>query len=259
MARNKRGKMALYEAMSKARQKPGFGRTLERMREEKSHPYEPVEERPVEMVPAPEGFADDTPEPEVQWTRKPSIVQMNAGRIEFSMPYPIAVAMALGLLLVILLAFRVGQSYSPAQQGPAGPGQVSPKGPAERPQQDAGVPGQTGGQETTGNRDVGKAVTPASTGANAVVIVEYGRREDLVPVQKHFAEYGIATEIIAQGGRYFLVSRDRYDNISTAGSAGYEALVKIRRVGPEYRGKAPEGMETFAPNFFKDAYGKKVN
>ena len=99
MARNRR-KKALYEVMSKARIKPGPGGTLEQKPPKKSDEDKPaVEEKP----------AVETPEVAAQWWKKPRIVQFNAGRIEFSIPYPLAVALLLGLILLALLAFRLGQ------------------------------------------------------------------------------------------------------------------------------------------------------
>ncbi|UCG47365.1 MAG: hypothetical protein JSU94_17965 [Phycisphaerales bacterium] len=260
MARNKRGKMALYEAMSKARQKPGFGRTLERMREDRPHDDEP-DVQPEHLVVAEENVAEEVSEPKVRWTRKPSVAQLNAGRIEFSMPYQLAITMVLGFVLAVLLAFRAGQWYGEKQQGPAEAGANAGAGQARLSQKDYGSPGQTTTPKERATQDSGQRTAPVSTGDHVIVIVEYGRRDDLAPVQKHFAESNIETEIISQGGRYFLISKDRYDydSLSTPGSDGYKALMRIRQVGPGYRGKAPDGMETFAPHFFTDAYGMKVN
>ena|GEM_PF-1769778 len=260
MARNKRGKMALYEAMSKARQKPGFGRTLERMREDGPHDDEP-DVQPEHLVVTEESPAEETSEPTVQWTRKPSVAQLNAGRIEFSMPYQLAITMALGFVLAVLLAFRAGQWYSDKHQGPVEAGGNTPAGQARLPQNDYGSPGRATTPQESTTQDSGRRTTPVSTGDHVIVIVEYGRRDDLVPVQKHFAQSNIETEIISQGGRYFLISKDRYDydSLSTPGSDGYKALMRIRQVGPGYRGKAPDGMEPFAQDLGADAYGRKVN
>jgi len=102
-------------------------------------------------------------------------------------------------------------------------------------------------------------VAPAkSTGNNVIVLAEYGARAALEPVQKHFAEYGIETEIVIENGRYYLQTIETYDNPATAGTNGYEARQNIIQIGAAYKGKAPEGYETFAPHYFKDAYGKKV-
>ncbi len=260
MARNKRGKMALYEAMSKARQKPGFGRTLERMREDGPHDDE-TDVHPEHLVVSEESPADEVSEPKVQWTRKPSVAQLNAGRIEFSMPYQLAITIVLGFVLAVLLAFRAGQWYSDKQQGPVEAGADTPAGQARLPQKKDLLPGQPTVRQEGAGQDSGQRATPVSTGDHVIVIVEYGRRDDLVPVQKHFAQSNIETEIISRGGRYFLISKDRYDydSLLTPGSDAYKALMRIRQVGPGYRGKAPDGMEPFAKDLGADAYGMRVN
>ncbi|MHC4322615.1 MAG: hypothetical protein ACYST3_10110, partial [Planctomycetota bacterium] len=102
-------------------------------------------------------------------------------------------------------------------------------------------------------------VIPKSTGNNVIILQQFGAREDLRPVQAHFEEYGIETEIVMENGNYFLRTKNRYDNPRTPGTDGYKALQKIIEVGPKYKGKAPPNYETFAPRFFTDAYGKKVN
>ena len=77
-------------------------------------------------------------------------------------------------------------------------------------------------------------------------------------MQAHFSEYGIETEIVAERGHYFLQTKERYDNPDKPGTDGYKALQRIKEIGAKYKGKAPPGYETFAPNYFSDAYGKKV-
>ena len=105
MAR-KRGKKALYEVMSKARKKPGFGRTLEKMR-----PKKPVPKKD-EPVTNKKSAADvETSKTAAKWWRKPRVVQFNVGRVEFSMPYQLGVALVLGSVLLIVAAFRLGQMY----------------------------------------------------------------------------------------------------------------------------------------------------
>ena len=98
MAR-KRGKKALYEVMSKARNKPGYGRTLKKMSSKK-----PVDQKD-EPVTNQKSAADvETSKAAAKWWRKPRIVQFNVGRIEFSMPYQLAVALVLGFVLLVLAA-----------------------------------------------------------------------------------------------------------------------------------------------------------
>ena len=252
MAR-KRSKKALYEVMSKARNKPGYGRTLDKMR-----PKKPVPKKD-EPVTNQKSAADvETSKAAAKWWRKPRIVQFNVGRIEFSMPYQLAVALVLGFVLLVLAAFRLGQVYYLTDQRAIGPAEKMPQINRENPIE----------QELTNIKEPPKPIEDSSlldvkelepvkpTGNNVIVMVEFGAHADLVPVRDHFAEYGIETEIVTGNGRYFLQTKNRYDNPGTRGTDGYKALQEIIKVGAEY--KAPPNYEPFAPNFFSDAYGKKV-
>lgn len=262
MAHYKRGRMALYEVMSKARLRPGFGRTMEKIRQQAA--AEPETEKPVteptteEKTLVEENTVETQPKTAVQWWRKPRTVQLNVGRIEFSIPYQLAIAFILALVLLVLAAFRLGQfSYinkqgvtsNPSVKAPPKP-QVPP--PAADRKQTPPV------SKSTSPNTMAPPSTPGAS-KNVIVLVEYKARADLVPVQAHFAEFGIETEIVSAGGRYLLITKNKYDNPSTPGTDGYAVRQKIIEAGAKYKGKAPEGYETFAPNFFKDAYGKKVD
>jgi len=239
MART-RGKKALYEVISQTRPKSG------------TPPAQPPEqqEKPREtkcVVPG-----DEMPETPVQWPTKPRMVQLNAGRIEMSLPYQLAVALLLGVIVLLLVFYRLGQiSYAGRQDTPA-PGDSVPK-TAPLAKADDAKPRVAPGERTT---EQGPAAE--QTGDHVVVLVEYGRLADLVPVQQHFSEHGIGTEIMQQGGRYLLVTKKLYENPEKQGTDGYVAKQEIIRVGRLYKGRAPEGYETFAPNYFGDAYGRKV-
>ena len=77
-----RGKKALYEVMSKARTKSVYGKTVEQL-----HPKKTEDNRTIgaaELKPAAEKPKTTT----LLW-KKPRIIQVNAGRIEFSIPYQI--------------------------------------------------------------------------------------------------------------------------------------------------------------------------
>jgi hypothetical protein len=126
-----RGQMALYEAMQKSRLKPGSAVTpmesppkpepkLEpQVRPEPQVQTEPeavaVEEAlPVDAVtaqPAETAAVEElTPaSPAVRWQR-PRRIQLNAGQLELTIPYPIVGAIILALILIILAAYRLGQS-----------------------------------------------------------------------------------------------------------------------------------------------------
>ncbi len=261
MARNKRGKMALYEVMSKARFKPGYGETLEKMQPEKPD-KKPKEEEPITETTETieETSVEEVSQTTARWWRKPRMVQFNAGRIEFSMPYQIAIAAVLFLIVLILAAFRVGQFSHLSERGPTGNptgkniGGSNPVKSTENVIRSRMETLSTAKKTVTSNT-MGEPVR--STGDNVIVLVQHRNQADLVPVQTHFAENGILTEIVNWGGKYFLITKDKYIGF-TAGSDGYNAKEKIIEVGAQYKGKAPEGFEAFAPHYFSDAYGRKI-
>jgi hypothetical protein len=252
MARDHRGKKALYEVMSKARSKPGYGRALQQPPAEKTGEDTPV---------AKQNIVGGTQKGTAKWWRKPRFVQLNAGRIEFSMPYQVAVAVGLVLVLVLLASYRLGQRSS-ALSGPQGRGQPGGQTPQVQKEAPTGpatsnVPRPSAPLESAPPKpEKVEPVKPAGT--NVIVLVQYDAMADLLPVQAHFAENGIDTEIVTENGRYFLQTRQRYDNPATPGTDGYKARQKIAEVGAKYKGKAPPGYEPFAPYYFSDAYGKKV-
>lgn len=240
MARSRR-KKSLYEVISRTWPKPDYGRTGEQLHPEKSDKDEPTTAKP----------AMATPERAAQWPRRPKIVQFNAGRIEISMPYQLAIAVLLAIVLLVLVVFRLGQILS--RQKATDSATKIQKIEQERP---TGLP-TTSITRTPESAEKGEPVKPKND--NVIVLVEYGTLADLVPVQRHFAEHDIETEIVpAPNGRYFLWTKERYENTDTRGAAGYEAKQRIKEVGRLYKGKAPEGYETFAPHYFSDAYGRKV-
>jgi len=255
MTRN-RSKKALYEVMSKARVKPEHGKAVEHLMPTKSDKDAPAIKQKIDA---------DVPKAAAKWWKKPSIVQLNAGRIEFSMPYQVAVVLVLVFIIVLIAAYRLGQSSYPAGRQETGqPARAAHETDSERPVQQATsdissdiMQPSAPPENMMAKTEVAEPVKP--TGNNVIVLVVYDSLPDLAPVQAHFSEYEIDTEIVTESGRYFLQTKQRYDNPATVGSDGYKAKQKIVEVGAKYKGKAPAGHETFAPNYFSDAYGKKVN
>lgn len=248
MTRN-RSKKALYEVMSKARVKPEHGKIVEHLRPTTDEDAPAIKQKSAAGV----------PKSVAKWWRKPRIVQLNAGRIEFSMPYQIAVVLVLGFIFVILAAYRLGQSSYPAgrqqadQPAPAAQ-EMDDERPVERAMSDISQPSSPP-ETMKAKTEVAEPVKPA--GNNVIVLVEYDSLPDLAPVQAHFSENGIETEIVTESGRYFLQTKQRYDNPAKPGTDGYKAIQKIAEVGKEY--KAPSGYDPFSRHYFSDAYGKKVN
>jgi hypothetical protein len=222
----------------------------------------------------------------VQPLLRPKPVQWNAGRIEVSVPYHVGVVVVLAAFLVVLIAFRLGQGYAgkPAQT-------VVPTNPPVRPTtQNAGitntsVPTPAAQPETL--PVVPRPAEPATVqppapsaqpaqGDHLIVLARSSRIENLNPVVKYFGEHGIEllalpltdetrktfteygfnASVLPSGEGFLLVTKNRYPNPERAGTKGYEVLQKIKELGPLY--KPPRGGESFAPNYFRDAYGMKI-
>jgi hypothetical protein len=234
MARG-RGRMALYEVIGKSK-------SLKEL-----HPAQlPKVESERAKLPelAGPGVASGA-----KWPRKPRRVQFNAGRIEMSLPYPLASVFALGMVLAVLVAYRLGQLGFgfPAREAQSS-GDTSGRQRAAAPPQAPAV------GETT--PPAGREPVAASKGDNCIVITQYQTDRHLKPVQTHFADNGIETVIEKINGWYFLRTKQLYENPLRSGTDGSVALKRIKEVGAQY--KAPQGFESFKPNLFSDAYGKKV-
>ena len=238
-------KKALYEVIGRAGSKSGY---------EQLHPNGTAGENP--------SANSETSPNVVRWVRRPSFVQFESGRIEFSIPYQVGIAIALGMLLAAVVLFRLGQrvgnrnipantpaaakpvvipSTSSVQSGAPSGGQVKPA---------PNVPATDVTARSAG--DVG-----TSTGRNRIVLKMYQVRSHLEPAKEYFDKMGVATEIIEKDNWYYLVTKNKYDNPGKAGTDGYLAKQKIIELGAGY--KAPAGFETFGPNPFSDAYGKKFD
>lgn len=243
---HERRRISMYEVMSKGQLKAGLNKTLKKQRPEKTEIEVKV---PVEKPMPSTGKV-------AYWPRKPKLLQFNAGRVEISLPYPIAIAVVLGIILLFVVALWLGEVGYFSRKGISAGGAIpNPAGAAEE--------GMTGRREEVtgiGNTIISGnagAETAESTGNNRIVIQTYEKRADLELVQYHFAEGGIETEIRKIGDRFYLVSRNKYDNPGKEGTDGYAAKQQIIQWGSRY--KAPQGYESFAPNLFKDAYGMKFD
>ncbi len=241
MARNRKRK-ALYEVMSKTRHKSSYGKTLEQL-----HPQEIGKAKPANAK------ADTAmPKETAQWWKRPKLIQFNAGRIELSMPYQLAIAILLGLILLILIAFRLGQINQKAANSYT---KIQKSSLINQNESDTANIMQVGVSTEDISPSIGKLESAQPTGNNRIVIQTYQVRSQLEQVKFFFAQNGIETEIRAIGNMYYLVTSNKYENPNRPGTNGYRAKQIIVEVGAKYQ--APPGYETFAPHFFRDAYGMK--
>lgn len=236
-----RKKKVLYELISKTKRRAGFGREAEKLRPEDSAKDEAT--APKSAVEMPDWVS--------KWRRKPSIVQFIAGRIELSIPYPLAVAIVLGFVFLVLVAYRIGEYSDRAEQEP------TPKSPKMVGGDEGTTPLPTGKEtDSTPSGPTRPGVTPKAQGDHRIVIQQFERSRDLEEVQRYFRGYDIETVIERRGDQYFLLTIDTYENPKRAGTDGAAALRIIKQIGTGY--KAPQGYESFARRLFSDAYGERI-
>ncbi|MBN1815796.1 MAG: hypothetical protein JW828_00455 [Sedimentisphaerales bacterium] len=245
MARNT-GRMALYEAISQSRKKQA-GKESQRQK----------------IVRLRSGFLRKRKEGRIAAKKtllrrkpNPSAAGVQGIRTKIGLSYVTAVLIALGLIVIVLAGIKLGQLAG--RRGPE-QGRSGIVGNTDRGgEQDLRTGPYENRRSTEPNEDLqqGNEAFVSSTGQNVIVIASYGREPDLVPVQTHFAEQGIATEVRSLGDNYLLVTRQRYDNPNRRDSNGYAALQKVKEIGAGY--KAPSGYERFGSRPFQDAYGRKV-
>lgn len=243
--------------------------------------FEPaVWSRPVERIAPP-----SPPSPVRTWLR-PRPVQLNEGRIEVSVPYYIGIIAGLAVMMVVLAAFRLGQARSGGQANAAAR-QVQPV--VDRPgapvnPQAASAPQNAMTTETSRPQanptapNEARQATPVAAvqGDHWLVLAQYKQEKDFEPVVQHFAGHGIKLGVVAipalreylaknginagglSGDGFLLVTAEAFENPNVAGTDGYKMKQRIAEVGALYKGKAPSGYESFAPNYFRDAYPKKI-
>jgi hypothetical protein len=234
MARNRK-KKALYEVIGKTLPKPDPGRAGEQSQVEKSGTDESSAPKPGATI----------------WPRRPRVLQFNAGRIELSLPYQLAIALILGLVLLVLVVYRLGQMSYPAEQEA---GNSAAK--IEEIDWEKATGPATVDIRTTPGGD-GEVEPVEQKGNNRIVIQTYETRTQLEPVKEYYGSFEIETEIRKIGGWYYLVTKDKYENPKKRGTEGYLAKQRIIELGADY--KAPPGYESFGKKPFHDAYGMRFD
>ena len=256
-----RGQKALYEVIGgRARNKP-VRPAAEPLRPKASHAAEPVvKKRPVKAPEQPKERVVVPKKEVISWKPKP--VQCHDGRLEITLSTRGATMAFLVLTAGLLVCFRAGQLYpglliekensvsstesglprlaSPSRQVPVTPERQPPATSSQR--RPAVSP---------------NALRPVTHG-NAIVIQQFDSLKDLVAVGQFFRTRGIGTEIVRKSDTYFLITQERFPyNPEAPNTRGSELLQEIRAIGQTY--KAPQGLESFAPNKFKGAYGRNID
>lgn len=237
------GKKALYEVIGVNRHKTAGGGIT------KSLPTEQSAEQPT------------------LWLKKPRMLQFNAGRVEMSVPYQLAVAVLLSCILMIVVVFRLGQLSGPKSDESAGTVVRSTRSQPTVTE----LPTDTATQKTVPVTTAPPILVPAeakteksrkqepskTAAANRIVIQICQEKKSLQPVVLYFAQHDIETEIFEIDGRYYLVSSKKYENPEKDGTNGFLAKKHIMEVGANYR--SPPGYNSFGITPFQDAYGMKFD
>jgi hypothetical protein len=267
MARNHVGHMALYEAVNKERFNAAQKKELSRLTQGTTEPAQSVS--PIKPVTIPPQQPKNTDVKQTVWAKKPKLFGINNGRIEFLLPYPIAITIVMALALLLIGSFRIGQAVGKGNIG------------------EFGAKNTDTATETTIDLDTAKvakemarsvvAIHAASSSVTAppqaatatdtgiakggelvIVLAELKNgtnAKDLEPAKQYFDEHGISTEIKVFRGSYFLVTTEKYDSVGR-GTPGAAIIEKIGQVGAKY--KAPSGYGGFGSKPFSDAYGRKM-
>lgn len=238
-----RKKMALYEVINKQQHNHSYRKKLEKLRPDEPDVEKPVEQEQTKRLP----YRLDQSKP----------VQFNAGRLEISLPYPLAIAGVMAIVLLVLVFFRLGQiSIINSRQRANPAGQTGKTGQSQVQQNKTNVLQPILSAKTkVGNAE--KSEAAKTQAGNRIVIQTYQLSSQLEPVKEYFAGYGIETEIKKIGSWYYLVTKKQYENPQKKGTDGYKAKEKIIELGADYQ--APAGYETFGSKPFHDAYGKKFS
>ncbi len=174
-----------------------------------------------------------------------------------SVPYRVAGVIVLAMILVVLMAFWLGQIRGTRRSVELEPVQVSE--PAMTEQDEGSVTAEFEETDESGpvldKTEADKAIF-SSTGSNVIVIATVKDAEDLKPVQEYFSANGVGTKILQRELYSFLVTTDRFQSPNRRGSNGYKALQLIKKIGLDY--KVPDGGKNFGKEPFQDAYPMKL-
>jgi hypothetical protein len=235
-----RGQKALYEVIgrSRSRTKLSQDRLIEPL-----HAPDAVKEKEAET--------NNAHNEQIRW--EPRAIQFNSGRIELLLPYPVVFILVLAVLIVILAAFKLGQSTSSEARKPrVDLGRQNSQMNANSGET-GGVKGAAAGQTENKEENRQNVFNGTVRSGNAVLIQEHGALADLVPVKRFFAESEIATEIIRTGSTFYLVTKERFaGNPDKKDSPGFLLKQQIISLGTKYQ--APPDCARFTG--FGDAYGR---
>ncbi len=242
---NYHGKKPLYEVIRDSKAKSAGSKGLQALQPQQSDGSHPVQRDTKEP-----------PQPLTRWPIKPRLVQFNAGRIEFSLPYQFVVAAVLAGVVLLLVVFRLGQ-HVPLKKVPKPVASVTKTVTPKPVVIVASRPSAPTAKSAMTTMTSSVAEPMKQKGNNRIVIQTHQSSTDLKPVKDFFAANGIDTEIRRIGSWYYLVTKGKYDNPEKSGTDGFTVKQHIIELGAKY--EAPLGYGSFGPKPFNDAYGMRFD
>ncbi len=241
------GRKILYEALKRSQERLAKGQAARNLHADETEKKRRTGNNAENSV-ADGDFASWPPQ------RRP--VAAISGRVEFSLPYPMAAVAVLMLVLTCMAIFKVGQiSGSNAEKAAASAIKADS---AEVYDQDQvfGEEDQAAQGQARTEKKKEDVMLLGPVGDHIIIIAMCTKSRDLEPVRKYFAGYGIETVIDKRGGDYFLITKKAFQSPKKAGTDGYIALNRIKQLGTAY--VAPEGYLGFGAVPFQDAYGDRI-
>jgi hypothetical protein len=197
-------------------------------------------------------------------------VQLNAGRVEISVPYHIGIVVVLVMALVVLAAFRLGQKFSgtkvKAAAMTAAPVQVA----KENASAETAAPTPSSSTTSAASASSGGRETAQPAGDNLIVLKYSTQQAELDKAKDFFVKNGIDVAVwsvaalrdglaqhqwkangLPKGDGYLLITNGFYGNPDNPATDGYAIKQKISELGKKYKPAAPK--------FFTDAYGVKLS
>ncbi|HEG43060.1 MAG TPA: hypothetical protein ENH94_03320 [Phycisphaerales bacterium] len=249
MSRNV-GRKALFEALKKGQDRIAKGHVTRNLR----YP-EPAKTR-ITGSNAENIVHDDDIE---AWPPQRQPVAAISGRIEVSLPYPMAAMVVIVAILIGVALFKVGQiSGSNAEKAAAAAAKADYEEVYTRDQVFGEEDDRAATAEAKDKIEKKKEdqILLGPVGDHIIIIAMCTESRDLDPVIEYFADNGIETLIDKRGSDYFLVTKKKYQSPKKVGSDGNIALKWIKQIGGTY--VAPDGYHGFGAMPFQDAYGDRI-
>jgi len=201
--------------------------------------------------------------------------RLPGNRLRFTVSYWVLALAVLALILVLSIAFRMGQKQlmggaaepvasqgvgaaaEPQKRNETKPAAVAPpvKAPARAPAVSVldkpGTAGVSSPVAVIGQIDTGTTAAAAETD-QCFVLCGDSNRDSLMLVQKYFNDNGLDTFVGRFQGRFVLATRQKFDSSKSADAVKLKE--KIETLGDSYNDKKAAEAPIITPKTFRQAY-----